>query len=149
MIAYAKTPIGFWMKAEFDGFVLVRLQWQNVDFKGAIENPDLNHYLNCWFEQLPYTTFHSAKLEGTHFQKKVWSALECIPWGETRTYGEIAEQIGSPRAQQAVGQACKKNPLPLLIPCHRVIGQNQSMIGYFGLEHVDIKMLLLDWERTR
>lgn len=60
--------------------------------------------------------------EGTSFQQRVWSALRQIPYGETRTYGEIAQQIGSPGSARAVGTACGKNQLPLLVPCHRVVG---------------------------
>ena len=69
---------------------------------------------------------------GTEFQKKVWAALRDIPWGETRSYGDIARAIGKPTACPAVGMANGRNPLPVFIPCHRVIGTNGSITGYSG-----------------
>ena len=69
---------------------------------------------------------------GTAFQKKVWAALRDIPWGETRSYGDIARAIGKPTACRAVGMANGRNPLPIFIPCHRVIGTNGSITGYSG-----------------
>lgn len=69
---------------------------------------------------------------GTEFQKKVWAALRDIPWGETRSYGDIARAIGKPAACRAVGMANGRNPLPVFIPCHRVIGTNGSITGYSG-----------------
>lgn len=69
---------------------------------------------------------------GTEFQKKVWAALRDIPWGETRSYGDIARAIGKPTACRAVGMANGRNPLPIFIPCHRVIGTNGSITGYSG-----------------
>ncbi|MDE5778407.1 MAG: methylated-DNA--[protein]-cysteine S-methyltransferase [Lachnospiraceae bacterium] len=72
---------------------------------------------------------------GTAFQQKVWNALLTIPYGETRTYSEIAEMIGNPKACRAVGMANNKNPIIIMIPCHRVIGKNGSLVGYAcGLE---------------
>ena len=72
---------------------------------------------------------------GTHFQQKVWHALRNIPCGKTYSYKQIAEQIGSPKASRAIGMANNKNPILLLIPCHRVIGANGKLIGFAaGLE---------------
>lgn len=72
---------------------------------------------------------------GTAFQQKVWNALLTIPYGETRTYSEIAEMIGNPKACRAVGMANNKNPIIIMIPCHRIIGKNGSLVGYAcGLE---------------
>jgi AraC family transcriptional regulator of adaptative response/methylated-DNA-[protein]-cysteine methyltransferase len=74
-------------------------------------------------------------VRATAFQQRVWRALMEIPRGETRTYSQIAEAIGSPRAVRAVGTACGANPLALLVPCHRAIGANGSLTGYrWGLE---------------
>ena len=70
--------------------------------------------------------------KGTIFQRKVWQALQTIPFGEIRTYKEIAIAVGSPKAVRAVGQANRTNPLPIVIPCHRVIGQNGQLTGYIG-----------------
>lgn len=82
--------------------------------------------------------------QGTVFQQAVWNALLTIPYGQTRTYGEIAVQIGNPKAARAVGMANNRNPLPILIPCHRVIGANGSMVGYGG--GLSIKETLLALE---
>jgi methylated-DNA-[protein]-cysteine S-methyltransferase len=71
-------------------------------------------------------------LRGTPFQKAVWRELLRIPYGQTRTYGEIARRIGKPRAARAVGMACHRNPVGIIIPCHRVIGADGSLTGYAG-----------------
>ncbi|MGR3206225.1 methylated-DNA--[protein]-cysteine S-methyltransferase [Bacillus glycinifermentans] len=83
--------------------------------------------------------------EGTVFQKKVWEALLSIPYGESRSYSDIAEAIGHPKAVRAIGQANKKNALPIFIPCHRVIGKNNTLTGYAGNE-TDKKAILLEIE---
>ena len=70
--------------------------------------------------------------KGTPFQKAVWKALAAIPYGETRTYGEIARAVGRPTAVRAVGQANGQNPLPIVVPCHRVIGADGSLTGFGG-----------------
>ena len=82
----------------------------------------------------------------TPFQGKVLEALLRIPYGETRTYGEIARAIGQPRAVRAVGGANGNNPIPIVIPCHRVIGSNGSLTGFGG--GLDTKQYLLDLERS-
>ena len=69
---------------------------------------------------------------GTDFQLRVWQALKAIPYGETRTYGQIAAAVGAPRACRAVGMANHMNPLPLFIPCHRVVGKDGNLVGYNG-----------------
>ncbi|MGO5092962.1 methylated-DNA--[protein]-cysteine S-methyltransferase [Clostridium sp. LCP25S3_F10] len=79
--------------------------------------------------------------QGTEFQKKVWKALQEIPYGETRSYKNIAINIGNEKACRAVGMANNKNPIPIFIPCHRVIGSNGNLIGYAG--GLDIKETLL------
>ncbi len=72
------------------------------------------------------------RLEGTDFQRRVWEALRRIPYGETRTYGQIAAQVGSPRGARAVGMACNRNPVMLIVPCHRVIGAGGRLVGFGG-----------------
>ena len=75
------------------------------------------------------------KMQGTEFQKRVWKALCDIPYGETRSYKQIAQAIGNPKAVRAVGMANNKNPLLVVVPCHRVIGANGQLVGYAsGLE---------------
>lgn len=79
--------------------------------------------------------------EGTAFQKAVWEQLEAIPYGETRTYGQIAAAVGNPNASRAVGGANHNNPITIVIPCHRVIGANGKLTGYAG--GIDLKEALL------
>lgn len=84
--------------------------------------------------------------KGTEFQKKVWAELLKIPYGKTKSYQEIAEAVGKPNAQRAVGSACSKNPILLLIPCHRVIAKSGKLTGFaYGLKK---KEALLDLETT-
>ncbi|OIN82304.1 methylated-DNA--[protein]-cysteine S-methyltransferase [Mycobacterium malmoense] len=86
-------------------------------------------------------------LRGTEFQRRVWQALLTIPYGETRSYGEIAEQIGAPGSARAVGWANGHNPIAIVVPCHRVIGTNGSLTGYGG--GLDRKRTLLELEKQR
>lgn len=83
--------------------------------------------------------------QGTPFQKKVWKAMCEIPYGETRSYGDLARSIGSPKAFRAVGGACNRNPISIVQPCHRVVGTNGSLTGFFG--GLDLKAKLLDFEK--
>ncbi|MFC5450720.1 methylated-DNA--[protein]-cysteine S-methyltransferase [Paenibacillus aestuarii] len=83
-------------------------------------------------------------LQGTEFQKKVWQALLKVPYGHTASYKDIAAAIGSPKAVRAVGGANNRNPIPVLIPCHRIIGASGELVGYGG--GLDIKVFLLELE---
>ena len=81
--------------------------------------------------------------EGTEFQQKVWQALLTIPFGETRSYKQIAEQIGNVKAVRAVGAANGKNPISIIAPCHRVVGSNGKLVGFAGgLENKDVLLKL-------
>ncbi|MBS9535777.1 methylated-DNA--[protein]-cysteine S-methyltransferase [Mycobacterium sp. M1] len=84
-------------------------------------------------------------LAGTEFQRRVWAALLTIPYGETRSYGELAQQLGTPSASRAVGLANGRNPISIIVPCHRVIGSNGSLTGYGG--GIARKQFLLDLEK--
>ena len=84
-------------------------------------------------------------LEGTAFQRKVWRTLQTIPYGKTLSYGEIARKIGKPQAARAVGAANGQNPLSIIVPCHRVIGQDGDLVGYGG--GLPIKKTLLALEQ--
>lgn len=86
-------------------------------------------------------------LVGTAFQRRVWEALLTIPYGETRSYGQIAAQLDAPGASRAVGLANGHNPIGIIVPCHRVIGANGSLTGYGG--GLDKKRALLDMERHK
>ena len=92
------------------------------------------------------TTFSLPfKLTGTPFQLAVWKELQNIPYGQTTSYKEIAQKINKPKAYRAVGMANNKNPLPIIIPCHRVIGSNGKLIGYAG--GLNLKNYLLELEK--
>ena len=82
--------------------------------------------------------------QGTPFQMRVWRALEAIPWGETRTYRDIAQAVNCPRGFRAVGMANHHNPIPIFIPCHRVVGSDGSLTGYAG--GLELKQALLALE---
>ena len=92
------------------------------------------------FSGLPLRT------EGTDFQKKAWDALLTIPYGQKRTYKEQAEIVGNVKACRAVGAANGKNPISIIIPCHRVIGSDKSLTGYAG--GLEVKKVLLELEQT-
>ena len=83
---------------------------------------------------------------GTEFQRRVWSALCAIPYGSTASYGAVARAIGRPAAARAVGAANRRNPLPILVPCHRVLGADGSLTGYAGRSRLDLKAALLELE---
>lgn len=144
-----ETVIGKINIVEEDGYIIMVDIGEKEDMKN-IEEKDtkllkeaekqLEEYFSLKRKQfnLPY------KQEGTTFMKKVWNALQEIPYGETRSYKQIAEEIGKPKAVRAVGMANNKNKIPIIIPCHRVIGSNGKLIGYaLGL---DVKKYLLDLE---
>jgi methylated-DNA-[protein]-cysteine S-methyltransferase len=102
--------------------------------------------LNEYFEGRRTTFDLALDLVGTPFQKSVWSALLRIPFGETRTYGEIAAQLGNPKAVRAVGAANGRNPLSIITPCHRVIGAHGELTGFAG--GLGAKEYLLRLERS-
>lgn len=85
------------------------------------------------------------RLRGTAFQMQVWQALQAIPYGEVRTYGEIARAIGKPKACRAVGMANHNNPISIIVPCHRVVGAGGSLTGYGG--GLENKRFLLELEK--
>lgn len=105
---------------------------------------EINQYLSKYRKE--FSIFDLVRLEGTRFQKEVWHELQNIPYGETRSYKEIAKNIGNENAVRAVASAIGKNPLMIIIPCHRVIGSDGKMHGYaYG---VDVKEKLLNIENT-
>jgi methylated-DNA-[protein]-cysteine S-methyltransferase len=84
-------------------------------------------------------------MDGTQFERRVWRALQGIPYGETVSYGEIARRVGQPSAARAVGLANGRNPIAVVVPCHRVIGANGTLTGYGG--GLERKRLLLELEK--
>ena len=85
-----------------------------------------------------------APISGTDFQRRVWDELQQVPFGSTLTYTQLAQRIGRPRAVRAVGAANGRNPIPIVIPCHRVVGSTGSLTGYGG--GIEMKQQLLAWE---
>ena len=83
-------------------------------------------------------------MAGTAFQQAVWQALQTVPWGATKTYGELAQQINRPKAVRALGAANGCNPVPIIVPCHRIIGANGKLTGYFGGESIKAYLLQLE-----
>lgn len=108
--------------------------------------PDAVSQLEAYFAGVLFDFDLELDLVGTGFQRRVWQALLTIPYGETRSYGEIAMQIGSPGAFRAVGLANGHNPIGIIVPCHRVIGSNGSLTGYGG--GIDRKRALLALEKS-
>ncbi|MBK8190655.1 MAG: methylated-DNA--[protein]-cysteine S-methyltransferase [Vampirovibrionales bacterium] len=87
--------------------------------------------------------------DGTPFQKDVWRALKAIPYGQTRSYAEIARQLNKPGASRAIGQANRRNPLPIVVPCHRVITADGGLGGYQGTQGLEVKRALLALESSK
>lgn len=147
-----QTPVGDITIAD-NGSAITR-----IHFGGAEDSPDCGPRgatsltdLAC--KQLTEYFSGSRKVfdlplcpKGTEFQQRVWRALQTVPYGETRTYGEIAAQTGNPRASRAVGMANHHNPIAIVIPCHRIIGKNGTLTGYAG--GLSIKQMLLQIEKT-
>jgi len=122
---------------------LVAILWENdrprrVRLADLVENPahpmllrtekELNEYFS--HKRKAFTV--PLDMRGTYFQKQVWEALLGIPFGETRTYGQLANQLGNPKATRAVGAANGRNPIAIIVPCHRVIGFSGRLTGFAG-----------------
>lgn len=107
--------------------------------------PEAVEQLDAYFSGALTTFELSLDLHGSEFQRRVWRALQEIPYGETWSYGELADHIGKPGAARAVGLANGRNPIGIIVPCHRVIGASGSLTGYGG--GLERKRLLLELER--
>ncbi|QSO49674.1 methylated-DNA--[protein]-cysteine S-methyltransferase [Alicyclobacillus mengziensis] len=107
---------------------------------------DALEQLEQYFAGIRHTFTLPLVLRGTEFQKAVWEYLLTIPYGETRSYGDVARAIGREKAVRAVGQANRANPVPIVVPCHRVIGQTGALTGYAGSQ-VHLKAALLNLEQ--
>ena len=139
-IKSVSSPIGF-----FDAFYSDK-GLRKLSFLGRnrSRNPidlKLQKSINCFFSLKGLKSIPLIDLQGTDFQLLVWDALCSVPRGTTLSYLAIAKKIGSPNASRAVGTACKLNPIPLFVPCHRVIKQDQS-VGQFALGIHNKKYLL-------
>lgn len=111
------------------------------------DESDLSRWLIQYDKNQPLSYDGEIHLRGTPFQLRVWAALQAIPYGETRSYTDIALAIGQPRAVRAVAQACKQNPIALIIPCHRVIAKDGQLGGYAGQKNHPLKRMLLEHEQ--
>ena len=149
MIRHATYPFNFgYLRVSYDDDKLVSIRSQGQPSEESLPNKLSNQTFKQIQEYLAGERrifdlpFH---MQGTDFQVKVWKALLDIPYGETRSYGQIAAVIGQPRASQAIGGAVGRNPLWILVPCHRVIGADGSLTGYAG--GLAMKKALLNIER--
>lgn len=146
--AYLSSPVGTLTLTEEEG-ALTGLYFGRLSRQGQeVLSPVLEEtarQLSEYFsgKQREFSLPLSPK--GTKFQLRVWRALETIPYGETRSYGDMARLIGSPKACRAVGMANHRNPISIIVPCHRVVGANGSLTGYGG--GLDVKRFLLDLEQ--
>jgi len=132
--AIYKTSFGNMMVVEKKGKIdIIDFTQEEVNTLDATTlTNDVALQLEEYFMGRRKTFDFPMKLEGTEFQQKVWQALREIPYGQTRSYSDIAKMIGKDKATRAVGMANNKNKLIIVIPCHRVIGKNKSLTGYRG-----------------
>jgi methylated-DNA-[protein]-cysteine S-methyltransferase len=131
--SYLETPIGF-LRILSNGKGITEIKFMDTD---GPEDPDIHTesartQLKEYFEGNRDSFDLLLHADGTHFEHKVWNQLAGIPHGSTTTYGSIAAEIGDKNASQAVGAANGKNPIAVVIPCHRVIGANNNLVGYAG-----------------
>lgn len=147
---YYHTPIGEIGIAEEDGSICAiffsheKISKEEYMIKESSLIKNAYRQLVEYFNKQRKTFDLPLAPEGTEFQMKVWKALSDIPYGKTRSYKEIAIAIGNPKAVRAVGMANNKNPIPIIIPCHRVIGSDGKLAGYGG--GLEIKEYLLKLE---
>lgn len=124
------------------------IYFSKVDTNDNIKETDL--IKECFKQLKEYFEGNRVKFDlpldarGTEFQKKVWNELLRIPYGETKSYKDIAVAIGNEKACRAIGMANNKNPIPIIIPCHRVIGSNGKLVGYAGGLNVKEKLLNIE-----
>ena len=144
------TPFGtMGLAAEDDAITQIYLPNQGIPRIAAHETPLLaegKRQLAEYFAGKRKDFDLPLNAKGTAFREKVWAALRDIPYGETITYGQLAANIGQPKAVRAVGGANHHNPISIIIPCHRVIGADGSLTGYGG--GMDLKEKLLELERS-
>lgn len=140
IIKSVSSPIGFF-DAIYSDEGLRRLSFLGRNRSKHQNDPKLQKSINSFFSSKGLKSLPPIDLKGTDFQLLVWDALCSIPRGKTLSYLAIAKKIGLPNASRAVGTACKLNPIPLFVPCHRVIKQDQS-VGQFALGAHNKKYLL-------
>lgn len=135
-VSFLESPIG-WLRILSNGKGITEIKF--VDFDGP-EDPDA-HTESAKTQLREYFDGHRSSFtlnllpDGTKFERRVWDKLLAIPEGTTTTYGSLAKKIGDPKASQAIGKANGKNPIAIVIPCHRVIGSDNKLTGYAGGAH--------------
>jgi len=151
-----KTPVGN-LKLVASNQGLAAILWENdnpkrVSFAKLEENKNHPILLKCekqlqeYFAGKRKSFAIDLDFAGTDFQKKIWQALLTIPFGETKSYSQIAIQIGNPKASRPVGAASGKNPIAIIAPCHRVIGSSGKLTGFAG--GLEVKAFLLELEQN-
>lgn len=141
-------------RAGVTGVVITADQWDNCIAEFGELDRDEQYCRNAiiqldeYFSGKRQSFTVPLSIRGARFSQEVWRELLAIPFGETRSYAEIALAIAQPKSYRAVGQANRRNPLPILIPCHRVIGKDGGLTGYAGKHHLDIKKYLLEMEKS-
>lgn len=136
------------VKIESEMNQITHLDLTKEPVSSELNNPVLNQAaqeIKDYFDGKKVTFSLPLNPTGTPFQRAVWQALTEIPYGETRSYQDIAIAIGNPKAVRAVGGAVNKNPIMIVIPCHRVIGKDGSLVGFYG--GLELKQRLLDLEK--
>jgi methylated-DNA-[protein]-cysteine S-methyltransferase len=151
---FIDSPIGkLKLVASEDGLVAILWEKENPrrvrleDMVQDLNQPvllDTERELNEYFSGKRSKFSVRLDMRGTLFQKQVWDLLQCIPFGQTRTYGQLARQLGDPNATRAVGAANGRNPISIIVPCHRVIGSAGRLTGFAG--GLDAKAYLLKLE---
>jgi methylated-DNA-[protein]-cysteine S-methyltransferase len=146
VFGYVPAPFGELLVAKEDGAV-VEIHFRPRDVDGLRDDgaiADVAEQLQEYFRGERQSFDLNLAPRGTGFQLDVWRALQRIPYGETRSYSDIAREIGRPAAVRAVGAANGANPIPIVIPCHRVVGSNGSLTGFGG--GIETKRWLLELE---
>lgn len=148
---FFETPLGF-IRIEENHDGITSLRFINGKMETALEKENGTYLADAKLQISEYF-FKKRKnfdiplsIAGSEFQEKVWSALRNIPYGETRSYQQVAETIGSRDAARAVGMANNRNPILIIIPCHRIVGKDGKLVGYAG--GIDRKRCLLELEAT-
>ena len=144
--SYYKSPIGI-LEIICENNKLVSLKLVDCYEKSSVETDfikDIKYQLDEYF--LGKRKYFDIKIttKGTDFQKLVWKELQNIPYGKTKSYSKIAEAIGNKKAQRAVGNTCNKNPIMIIIPCHRVVSKNNNLGGYAYGSKIKQKLLNLE-----
>ncbi|MDT2831585.1 methylated-DNA--[protein]-cysteine S-methyltransferase [Vagococcus carniphilus] len=150
-------PIKIWLEADEVG--ITNISFVKEKPKDVPLTPLMEQHLNLAQKEL-MAYFNGDLISfnvplhftcGTDFQQNVWQELQKIPYGQFRNYQDVAIAVNSPKAQRAVGQANRRNPIPIIVPCHRVIGKNGTLTGYSGSgeEGLVIKKFLLNLEQLK